>query len=95
MEVIDLSCAACLLAMSHSDRQYACNLRGGGGMRIERGQSNEESNKTSDTYIPVPRTSHDTWYCCMFEIEHIAARHGTEPHHRARHRTALRCAAEL
>ena len=52
------------------------------------------------TYVVVlgiiPGTSHDTWYCCMFEREHCAARCSATLQGRARHRTAshgsaLRC----
>ena len=47
-ELIALRCVVCLF-MSRSERQYVCYLRGrgGGGMGTERGQSTEESKKTS------------------------------------------------
>ena len=43
--------------------------------------------------IPVPGTSHDTWYC-VFQRKHSAARHSTAPQGTALHGAALR-AAEL
>ena len=47
-ELIALCCTVRLLAMSRSDRQHGCNLRGGENMkRTERGQSMKKPIKTS------------------------------------------------
>ena len=45
-------------------------------------------------YLSVP-VSHDTWYCCTFEIKHSAARHSTAGQGTAPQGTAQRCAAPL
>ena len=44
-----LCCAACLLAVSGSDRQYGCNLRGGKNMGTERDQITIIMNKKQKT----------------------------------------------
>ena len=56
-ELIPLrGCAVCLL-ISRSERQYVCYLGGGGGrMGTERGQSTEESKKTSTQRVHKPDT---------------------------------------
>ena len=103
-ELIALRCAVCLL-MSNVPNGSTCDICGGGGnMGTERGQSTEESKKTStqNTHInlvsvsyQVPGTTTTTSSCCcMFKRTHSAARHSTAKR-RARHGPALRCAAEL
>ena len=63
------------------------------GENREGGQSMKKAKRLVHTRIPVPGTSHGTWYC-VFEIKHSAARHSTAPKGTARqHGTARRCAA--
>ena len=81
-ELVALCCAVCLLEMPRSDRQDT-------GAICEESEPREDNHVKKEkrrvrTYIPVP-TSHDTWYCCMFERKHSEARHST----------AQRCAALL
>ena len=86
-ELIALRCAVCLL-MSRSERQYVRYLReGGGGMGTKRGQSSEESKKTStqNTYINLVRS---VSYQVLQLLLLTAAVCSKE-------RTALRCADEL
>ena len=73
-------------------------------MGSERGQSTEESKKTStqNTYVHkpgiciIPGTTTTTSNCCC-EFKENTAPHDTAPktEGKARHCTALRCAAEL
>ena len=98
-ELIALRCAGYLLAMSRSDRRYACNLRGGGKHGDRERTINRRKQKdeyTTRTYIPVSGT-------CIIPgtiFERSTAQHDAAPQLRVRHgtachRTALRCAAEL
>ena len=73
-------------------------------MGTESWRSTEESKNMTVHHayvlVLVLGTSHHTWYCCMFERTHSAARNSTTSHRRARHGTAphgtaQRCAAEL
>ena len=62
-ELIALCCAVCLLAVSHSNRQYGCNFRGGKNMVIKRDQlnKNQENEYTTRTYRHlVPGTAFHT-----------------------------------
>ena len=57
-ELIARGCAVCL--MSRSERQYVRYLGGGGHTGTERGQSSEESKKTStqNTYMNLVSVSY-------------------------------------
>ena len=102
-ELIALRCAVCLL-MSRSERQYVRHLRGGGGVGGTRGQSTEESKKTStqNTYINLVSVSYLVLQLLLITAA-VWSKERTAPHetqHRktkgkAPHRTALRCAALL
>ena len=71
-ELIALRCAVCLF-MSRSERQYVSMLFAGegegGGMGTERGQSTEESKKTSTQRAHEPggtRFLYHTWYLLLY-----------------------------
>ena len=85
-----LCCAVCLLAVSHSEGQYECNLRGGKSMGTERDQM--DKNQKDEYTTRIPRTA--------VRLKESTAQHDTAPQRRARHGTAphgttRRCAALL
>ena len=47
-----MCCAVCLLAVSRSDRQYGCNLRGGEHVGTERDQIKKKQKEYTPTRIP-------------------------------------------
>ena len=52
----------------------------------EDNQRRKQKHEYTRTYRYFVRgTSHDTWYCCMFERRHSEARHSTAPQRWARH----------
>ena len=96
-ELTVLRCAVCLF-MSRSERQYVYYLRGegkGGGMGTARGQSTEESKKTTTQRLHKPGT-------CIIPgttTTAICSKERTAPHNTALQNegqgTAPHCAALL
>ena len=83
-EQIALCCAVCLLALSRSDRQYGCSLRGGGNRAAVRDQTCEEKGKRK----VVPKNTYYTRYCSIYvqkkaqrsTTQYRSVGHGTAPH---------------
>ena len=70
-------------------------------MDREDNQMKKAKKRQKDEYIRIHihtgryRVSHDTWYCCMFERKHSAARRSTAGQGAAPYGTPRRCAALL
>ena len=100
--LIALCCAVCLLAVSRSDRQYGCNLRGGGAWG-PREINWRKSKNTGTQHVDT-----GTWvrYFVSYQVFHFipdtavcsrerTAQNDTAPHCKVRHGTARRCAVLL
>ena len=93
-ELIALCCAVCLLAVSRSDRQCWCNLRGGRNRGTERDRlkKKQKYEYTTRTYRYLVLRFIPVTAVCSKES---TTQHDTAPQRRARcgtapHRTALR-----
>ena len=100
-ELIALCCAVCLL-MSRSERQYV-SIYGVGGARGPRedNQAKKATRQVHNTYIILVPVSYLVLLLLLLLLLYVQknAQRRTTQHRktkgRARHRTALRCAAEL